>query len=237
MLVALAWGGLGKGPTMNIAPSPPRSARFVVGLTGGMGSGKSFVADRFAQRHGITLVDADAISHSLTGPAGAAMPRLAAAFGPGIIARDGSLDRAAMRALAFDDEAVLRRLEGILHPMIRDESARRVLADTGPYVLSVVPLLVERGDPRANVDRILVIDCSEAEQVERVLRRNGLPREQILAILARQATRAVRLQAADDVIDNGATTGADLVSIDAQVDALHARYAGLAAAKALAAPA
>jgi dephospho-CoA kinase len=207
------------------------ASRFVVGLTGGIGSGKSFVADRFAARHGITLVDADAIAHELTGPQGAAMPALADSFGPSVIAADGRLDRAAMRELAFKDNGALARLQGILHPMIRDESARRIVASAGPYVISVVPLLVEGGDARGRFDRVLVVDCPEDEQVERVVRRNGLAREQILAIMAKQATREARRAAAHDLIDNGAPGGSPLAEIDAQVDALHARYVELAAAK------
>ncbi len=203
---------------------------FVVGLTGGIGSGKSTVADALAAL-GATLVDTDAIAHELTGPQGAAMPAIRAAFGDGVIAADGRLDRAAMRALAFSDPEARARLEAILHPMIRQLSDARISAASGPYALSVVPLLVESGNWKGRVDRVLVVDCPESVQIERVMRRNGLPRAQVEAILAAQATRAQRLAAADDVVDNAGPPEA----LASQVDALHRRYLELAAARRLAA--
>jgi dephospho-CoA kinase len=204
------------------------SSRFVVGLTGGIGSGKTTVADQLAAL-GASVVDTDAIAHELTGPGGAAMPAIVAEFGPGLAAvDDGRLDRAAMRELAFRDAGARRRLEAILHPMIRDTSAARIAAAPGAYVISAVPLLVESGNWKERFDRVLVIDCPEEVQIERVMRRNGLPREQVLAILAAQATRAQRLAAADDVIDNGGTPD----SLPPRIDALHRRYLALARAKA-----
>ncbi len=204
------------------------SSRFVVGLTGGIGSGKTTVADQLAAL-GASVVDTDAIAHELTGPGGAAMPAIVAEFGPGLAAADdGRLDRAAMRELAFRDAGARRRLEAILHPMIRDTSAARIAAAPGAYVISAVPLLVESGNWKERFDRVLVIDCPEEVQIERVMRRNGLPREQVLAILAAQATRAQRLAAADDVIDNGGTPD----SLPPRIDALHRRYLALARAKA-----
>ena len=204
------------------APHNPRP-RLVIGLTGGIGSGKTTVANRFAAL-GVTLVDTDLIAHALTGPGGAAMPAIAEAFGAGVIAADGRLDRAAMRALAFGDPAARRRLEGILHPMIRAESERQLAAAASPYAILVVPLLVEGGRPRERARRVLVVDCRPETQVERVMQRNNLPREQVLAILAAQASREQRLAAADDVVDNdGPPNG-----LDARVRELHERYLALA---------
>ena len=205
----------------------PTPSRFVVGLTGGIGSGKTTVADQFAAL-GATVVDTDAIAHELTGPGGAAMPAIVAEFGASLAAGDGRLDRAAMRELAFRDAGARKRLEAILHPMIRDTSAARIAAAPGAYVISAVPLLVESGNWKGRVDRVLGIDCPEEVQIERVMRRNGLPREQVQAILAAQATRAQRLAAADDVIDNGGTP--DL--LPPRVAELHRRYLELARAKA-----
>lgn len=197
----------------------------VVGLTGGIGSGKSTVGRAF-ERRGIVVIDADAISRALTAPGGAAMPALRAAFGDAIVDSRGALDRDRMRALAFGDPEAKRRLEGILHPMIRAENDRQLAAATSPYAILMIPLLVESGQARARCDRILVVDVPEAAQLARVAQRDGLPREQILAIMRAQATRAQRLAAADDVIENTGTE-ADL---EPQVDRLHAEYLRLAAA-------
>jgi dephospho-CoA kinase len=206
---------------MRTSSSTARVPRLLVGLTGGIGSGKSTVADLFAAR-GAVVVDTDAIAHELTGPGGAAIPAIRAEFGEGVIRSDGGLDRDAMRERAFGDPAARRRLEAILHPMIRAESRRRLDAADGPYALLVVPLLVESGDRAGGVDRILVVDCPVEVQIERVVRRNGLTRERVQTILAAQASRAQRLAAADDVIDNAGSPDA----LPAQVDALHRRYTG-----------
>lgn len=197
----------------------------VIGLTGGIGSGKSTVADRLVA-HGAALVDTDALAHALTAPGGDAIAAIRAAFGDGVIAADGRMDRAAMRAIAFSDPTARKRLEGILHPMIRARTERGIAAAAeagAPYVVVAVPLLVESGDWRGRYDRVLVVDCPPEVQVERVMRRNGLPREQVEAILAAQASRAQRLAAADDVVDNGGATEA----LAAQVERLHAAYVGL----------
>jgi dephospho-CoA kinase len=212
-----------KQPAAAPAPSGSRP-RLVVGLTGGIGSGKTTVANRFAEL-GVALIDADLIAHELTGPEGAAMPAIAQAFGPGVVASDGRLDRAAMRTQAFADPGARKRLEAILHPMIRTESERQLAAAASPYAILVVPLLVEGGRPRERAQRVLVVDCRPETQIERVMRRNGLPREQVLAILAAQASREQRLAAADDVIDNdGPPEG-----LAERVRALHERYLELAA--------
>ncbi|MBC7656889.1 MAG: dephospho-CoA kinase [Frankiaceae bacterium] len=199
------------------------AARFAVGLTGGIGCGKSTVADLFAER-GAALVDTDVIAHQLTAPGGAAMPALLQAFGPGYATPDGAMDRARMRDLVFADPGARTRLEAILHPMIRTATATAALAATGPYVIYVVPLLVESGNWRGRVQRILAIDCRESTQIARVMARNGLPEAQVKAIMAAQASRQQRLDAADDVIDNDAGLDALLP----QVERLHQFYLALA---------
>ena len=200
---------------------------FVVGLTGGIGSGKSAAADCFAA-HGIGVVDTDAIAHELTAAAGAAMPALRAEFGGDVAAADGALDRRRMRRLAFADPAVRRRLEGILHPMIRELAGERCRQAISPYVILAVPLLVESGTYRQRCDRVLVVDCPESLQVSRVMARNGLAETDVRAILATQATRAQRLAAADDVLANDA----GLAALEAQIAGLHQRYLHLAAQRA-----
>ena len=192
---------------------------FVVGLTGGIGSGKSSVANLFVER-GVTLVDTDAIAHELTGPGGMALPQLRAEFGPDVVDARGALDRAAMRRRVFADPAARRRLEGILHPLIRQLSDERCRAATSPYVILAVPLLIESGSYRQRCRRILVVDCPADIQVARVMARNGMSADDVGAILAAQATRQERLAAADDVIVNDG----ELASLLPQVEALHAKY-------------
>ncbi|WP_434661062.1 dephospho-CoA kinase [Paraburkholderia sp. A3BS-1L] len=191
-----------------------------VGLTGGIGSGKSTVADLFAAR-GVPLVDTDVIAHRITAPHGIAMPSIASQFGPEFVAADGSMDRARMRALVFGDESARKRLEAITHPLIRAETERETREAKGPYVIVVVPLLVESGSWKTRVDRVLAVDCSVETQIARVMNRNGFTREQVLAIIARQATREARLAAADDVIVND---GATLETLAQDVEILHQRY-------------
>ncbi|HTH74338.1 MAG TPA: dephospho-CoA kinase [Trinickia sp.] len=199
---------------------------FAVGLTGGIGSGKTTVADLFA-KHGIAIVDTDVIAHRVTAPGGAAMPLIEQAFGAPFVAPDGSLDRAKMRALVFSDNEAKAKLEAIMHPLIRAETEREREAASGPYVVIVVPLLVESGAWKTRVDRVLVVDCGIETQIARVMRRNAFSREQVLAIIARQATREARLAAADDVVVNDATPVEHLAS---EVRRLHRRYVGLARA-------
>jgi dephospho-CoA kinase len=198
---------------------------FVVGLTGGIGSGKSAAAERFAAL-GAAIVDTDVIAHELTAAGGAGIAPIRAAFGAEVLTPEGALDRVAMRRIAFADPAARTRLEAILHPLIRAESETRCrLASADfPYVVLVVPLLVESGNYRARVDRVCVVDCPEAIQLERVMARSGLSRTDAQAIMAAQASRAVRLAAADDVIDNTL----ELVELDAQVAALHEKYREMA---------
>ena len=193
---------------------------YCVGLTGGIGSGKSVVADLFA-RFGVEVIDTDAIAHELTGPGGLAMAEIVDAFGANIASDTGALDRAAMRARAFAEPDVRKKLERILHPMIRAESMRRLAQVTHPYVLLVVPLLIESLDAyRALIDRIAVVDCEESQQIERAAARSGLQLEQVNAILSAQASRASRLHVADDVIDNRG----DLNHLGKQVEQLHDKY-------------
>ncbi|BDC39546.1 dephospho-CoA kinase [Paraburkholderia terrae] len=199
---------------------------FAVGLTGGIGSGKSTVADLFAKRD-VTLVDTDVIAHRITAPRGLAMPSIATEFGPSFVASDGSLDRARMRALVFSDENARKRLEAITHPLIRAETERQRQQAPGPYVIVVVPLLVESGSWKTRVNRVLAVDCSVETQIARVMRRNAFTREQVLAIIARQATREARLAAADDVIVND---NRSLEELDVDVDQLHRTYVSLAGA-------
>lgn len=195
---------------------------FSVGLTGGIGCGKSTVADLFAE-HGATIVDTDVIAHALTAPHGAAMPAIVAEFGPDFARPDGALDRARMRTLVFSDATARERLESILHPRIRAATEAAGSAATGAYVIYVVPLLIESGSWRERVTRVLAIDCSENTQVARVMQRSQLSADEVRAIMATQVTRAERLAAADDIVDNDD----GLEALRAQVERLHERYLAL----------
>lgn len=180
---------------------------FHLGLTGGIGSGKSTVARLLVER-GAALIDADAISRATTAAGGSALPAIAAQFGPALIGPDGALDRAAMRALVYRDPGARQRLEAIIHPLVGQETQRQTSEATqaGKALLVFdIPLLVESGPRwRARLDRVLVVDCPPETQIERVMARDGLPLTQIEAILAVQTTRAQRLAAADWVLFNGA---------------------------------
>lgn len=193
--------------------------RFTVGLTGGIGSGKSTVADLFAAR-GVSVIDTDQIAHRLTAPDGAAMPAIVAAFGPAFADAAGALDRARMRQLVFADALAKARLEAILHPRIRAETEAATAAATGCYVMLAIPLLVESGTWRARVSRVLAVDCPVSVQIARVMARNHLPEAQVRAIMAAQATRQARLAAADDVIVNDA----GLDALAPQIERLHQLY-------------
>jgi dephospho-CoA kinase len=199
---------------------------FSIGLTGGIGSGKTTVADMFSAR-GVTVVDADLIAHQITAPGGVAMPLIESAFGPDFVTADGAMDRAKMRARVFTDPAAKAQLESITHPLIRAESERQRSEARSAYHIVVVPLLIEAGERASKVDRILVVDCPVETQIERVIQRNGFPREQVLAIIARQATREARLAAANDVVVND--SAATLQTLQREVDLLHARYIEMAA--------
>ena len=198
---------------------------FVVGLTGGIGSGKSAAAQLF-EALGATVIDTDAIAHALTAAGGAAIAPIRAAFGADYITAEGALARARMRELVFADAAKKSALEAILHPLIRQRSGELVRAARSPYVILMVPLLIESGDYRGRCQRILVVDCPEELQVERVVTRSGLSAAQVGAVMATQTSRAARLAAADDVIDNSR----DPAYLRREVEALHRRFLQLAAA-------
>lgn len=195
----------------------------VVGLTGGIGSGKSAVAAEFAKL-GVTVVDSDAIAHALTAPGGSAIDAIRREFGAQAIAPDGAMDRARMRSVVFGDPVARSRLEGILHPAIREEAERQLRKAKSIYAIHMVPLLVESGDLRKRCDRILVIDCPEPVQIQRVQARSGLSEEEVRSIIAAQASRQERLAVADDVIDNSGPPGA----LAPQVLATHEKYLKLA---------
>ncbi len=196
---------------------------YTVGLTGGIGSGKSAVAGLFAKL-GADVIDADEIAHELTRSGGEAIGAIRAEFGAEAISPDGSLDRAWMRRRIFGDARAKARLEAILHPLIRAESSRRVERARGPYAILVIPLLVEGGVDRSRTARVLVVDCPEALQIERVMRRSALPEAEVRAILASQAARERRLAAADDVVDNSGP----LEALEPQVSRLNEKYLTLA---------
>ena len=198
---------------------------YCVGVTGGIGSGKSSAAALFAEL-GAGIVDTDDIAHELTRPGGRAMPAIIAAFGPGIAAADGSLDRAAMRQLVFAEPAQRKVLEGILHPLIRAEARDRVDRSANPYVMLVVPLLLETGGYPDLVRRVLVIDCEESLQISRTMQRSALTEQAVRAIMAAQLPRQQRLARADDVLLNSG----DLSQLRSEVSRLHDRYLALAAA-------
>jgi dephospho-CoA kinase len=191
----------------------------LVGLTGGIGSGKTLVAERL-QRLGAAVVDTDEISRQLTGAGGAAIPALTEAFGSRVLTREGALDREGMRALAFSDAAARARLEAILHPAIRAEADRALARASGAYALLVVPLLFETRAYLGRVDRTLVVDCAEEVQVHRVTHRSGLDEAQVRSIMAAQWPRWRRLQVADDVIWNGG----DRDALERQCEMRHRAY-------------
>ena len=196
---------------------------FCVGLTGGIGCGKSRATEMFAAL-GAAIVDTDEISRELTAAGGSAMPLIVDAFGPQYAQVDGSLDRTRMRTLVFGDESAKRKLESILHPLIRDIARDRIATAREPYVLLVVPLLLETGGYRDLLQRVLVVDCSENVQVARTKARSGLGEDEVRAIMRAQLTRDERLKRADDVIVNDNS----IEVLRWQVEALHRKYLALA---------
>lgn len=198
----------------------------VVGLTGGIGSGKSAVAAAF-RALGVEVVDADDVAHELSAPGREGHRRVVDAFGRDVLAADGALDRTKLRLRAFSDPGFRARLEEALHPAIRAEIRRRVAAWRGDYGVLVVPLLLERGGTADLVDRVLVVDCPEDEQVRRVGLRSALSPDEVRAIMATQSSREDRLARADDVLDNGGPPEA----IAAAVARLDRSYRALAAAR------
>lgn len=200
------------------------SDRLVVGLTGGIGSGKTIVADGLAKR-GASIVDTDVIARELTAMNGAAIDAIRFAFGDDMIAANGAMDRAKMRALIFSDVKKKAQLESILHPMIYAEVARQVSSATGLYVVVVIPLLVETGRwSLSNLDRILVVDCDEEIQIQRVMKRDGYSAELVKTIMAQQASRAQRLAMATEIIGNQT----NIEALNAEIDRLHQTYCRLA---------
>ncbi len=181
-----------------------------IGLTGGIGSGKTQVAN-WLDQWGAAVIDTDVIAHDLTAPGGLAMTAIQDAFGKALITADGALDRAAMRERVFQEPAARERLEGILHPLIGQEAQKQARQASGSYVVFVVPLLVESGRWGKQVDRICVVDCDRATQIARVQARSGLTAEAIGRIMSVQATRQQRLAVADDVIRNDAQTTIDML--------------------------
>lgn len=195
-----------------------------IGVTGGLGAGKTTVSQMFASL-GAPVIDTDEISRGLTAVGGLALPAIRENFGNGVFLPDGSLDRAALRGRILADDAAKRGLERILHPLIRAEAGRRLAAVHAPYVLVVVPLLVETGAYDGWLDRVLVVDCDENTQFQRVLARGGWPEPEIHAMMAKQASRKDRLARADDIIN----TGCDMAVLNGQVAALDRKYRSLSA--------
>lgn len=197
---------------------------FSVALTGGIGSGKSTVADLFAAL-GAAVSDADAIAHALTAPGEPLVAEIGAKFGPGLVGPGRVLDRVALRRLVFSDSRLRRQLEALLHPRIRIRMIQDLATGTAPYTVLVIPLLFETGQTDL-ADRVLVVDLPEEQQRLRVARRSGLDPTEIDRILASQVSRAKRLAGADDIIDNSGPA----LALGPAVEALHRRYLALAAA-------
>ncbi len=200
--------------------------RLRIGLTGGIASGKSTVAARFSEL-GIPVIDADESSRIVVAPGRPGLEAVIARFGESVLTADGELDRRALRQLIFADPQKRRDLERILHPLIRSDMERRAMQAAGPYLILDIPLLVEGGGC-GQVDRILVVDADEATQLQRLMKRDGENLEGARAILAAQADRAIRLEAADDVLVNSGT----VPELRQAVDRLHQRYLRLADAAA-----
>ncbi|HEY9097282.1 MAG TPA: dephospho-CoA kinase [Thiobacillus sp.] len=191
----------------------------VIGLTGGIGSGKSTVSDLFAEK-GVPVIDTDLIARQLTAPGGEALAAIRNAFTDVVLHADGTLDRAQLRGMVFNDASARGQLEAILHPRIRLEVERLLARVQSPYVVIVIPLLVENGGYGDLLSRVLVVDCPETLQMERVMARSRLTREEVAAVMAAQTSRALRLSAADDVLVN---TGTQDV-LQAEAERLHQRY-------------
>ncbi len=198
------------------------AARFTVGLTGGIGCGKTTVANLFAQR-GAAVIDTDQIAHQLTAPNGLAIGAIRDQFGTAFLLSNGAMDRAKMREYVFNDPAARKRLESILHPLIRAETENAAMHAHGIYLILVVPLLIESASWKERVSRVLVVDCPEEHQIARVMSRNGLSQAQVLAIMEAQVSRKTRLATADDVIENEG----DQAELEPQIERLHALYASL----------
>lgn len=195
----------------------------IIGLTGGIGSGKSAVSLRFAVKHGIHVVDADLKSRVVVEPGRPALQAIVDRFGDAVVQSSGELDRAALRERVFREPQERLWLEGLLHPLIREEIVTDLASATSPYALLVSPLLVESGQHRMT-DRVLVVDVSEETQLMRTALRDNVPEQQIKAIMQAQASREERLKHAHDIVSNDQ----DLAALHKQVDALHQQYLKLA---------
>ena len=196
---------------------------FCIGLTGGIGCGKSTVAQLFAEL-GATIIDTDAVSHALSQPGSAGFDAIIQRFGPGFLQADGTLDRAKLRTVIFSDAGEKQALESILHPMIYATVLEAIAICPPPYVIIVVPLLFENAQYLALIQRSVVVDCPEESQIERTEKRSGLAESGVRAIMTHQLPRAARLARADDIISNENDVGA----LRAQVAALHGKYLSLA---------
>ena len=206
-----------------MADSEGVGPRLIVGLTGGIASGKSLVGAMFVKL-GASLIDTDVVAREVVAAGQPGLAAIAAEFGPTVLLPTGELDRRALRSQVFADEAKRHTLEALLHPLIRARTRAKLAELTAPYALVAVPLLVETSFGEI-VDQILVVDCPESLQLERLMRRDAIPKPEALAMLRAQTDRATRLKAAHDVIDNSGTPDATL----RQVDVLHRRYLDLAA--------
>ncbi len=195
----------------------------IIGLTGGIGSGKSAVSLRFAVKHGIHVVDADLKSRVVVEPGRPALQAIVDRFGDAVVQSSGELDRAALRERVFREPHERLWLEGLLHPLIREEIVTDLATATSPYALLVSPLLVESGQHRMT-ERVLVVDVSEETQLMRTALRDNVPEQQIKAIMQAQASREERLKHAHDIVSNDQ----DLAALHKQVDALHQQYLKLA---------
>ena len=200
--------------------------RLIVGLTGGIASGKSLVGAMFVKL-GATLIDTDVVAREVAARGEPGLAAIVAEFGSGVLSPSGDLNRPALRSLVFADDAKRRKLEAILHPLIRSRTRAKLAELAAPYALVAVPLLVETSFGEL-VDRILVVDCPEALQLERLLRRDAIPKPEALAMLKAQVDRATRLKAAHDIIDNSGT----IEATRRQVELTHRRYLDLAAQRA-----
>ena len=206
-------------PTEQVSLGTLKGQLPLVGLTGGIGSGKTAVSDALAKL-GAGIVDTDLIAHQITAPGGAAIPLIQKQFGTEFIDSSGALDRSKMRILVFADPKARKSLEDITHPLIRHETikqAQHLLEEKVPYLVFVVPLLIESGNWRPQLDYLVVVDCPEEIQIERVMHRSKLPRAEVEAILKAQTSRAERLALADAVIENQGT----LDQLQAEVLSLH----------------
>ncbi len=196
---------------------------FTVGLTGGIGSGKSSAARLFGKQ-GALIVDTDAIARELTADGAPALNLIRKQFGNKVFQPDGALDRARLRRLVFADSRARKKLESLLHPLVRTEALKRLRAGRAPYAILVVPLLLETGGLRGHVQRVLVVDCPEALQVARAMSRSNLSEAEVRAIMAAQLSREARLKLADDVLSNDSS----MEHLQQQVETLHRKYFKLA---------